>query len=251
MNHRRLPLQPTPLSATPTVADRSMWQTELNTLLLREKAHTRQGDALAAARRQLPMVSVPANATVAGSAGVVPILDVFEGRRMLIAYFHMWYDGKPWSGQCEGCTLCASQMQRPEYLHSRDITLAILCEGSYSESRPYADFLGYTTPWYSARESTDLVAGRGFGFHACYLRDDEDNVFETYWTTDRGAETQLWSYGLMDLTVYGRQEVWETSPEGWPCLPDGQHPWRVDGRPTAQWAVTDAPADPTTGSYSP
>ncbi|MEO7372069.1 MAG: DUF899 family protein [Ilumatobacteraceae bacterium] len=228
----------------PPIVDRSAWQTELDSLLIREKTHTRQGDALAAARRRLPMVRVPADATVEGPDGAVRILDVFEGRRMLVAYYHMWHDGRPWPEQCEGCTFFASQVQRPEYLHSRDITLAIFSEGSYEESRPYADFLHYVTPWYSARKSTDLVAGRAFGFLVCYVRDDDGHVFETYWSTDRGAETQMWSYGIMDLTVFGRQERWEDSPSGWPRIPEGEHPWRTDGRPTAQWAVLDG-RDPT------
>ena len=49
----------------------------------------------------------------------------------------------------------------------------------------------------------------------CYLRDG-DRVFETYWTTRRGVEAMDYSYALMDLTVYGRQEPWEDSPPGWP-----------------------------------
>ncbi|WP_353650818.1 DUF899 family protein [Nakamurella sp. A5-74] len=245
MTSRRLPLEPVLARVLPPIADRGTWQSELDTLLIREKAHTREGDAIAAARRRLPMVAVPATTTVVGAAGEIPILDAFEGRRMLIAYFHMWHDGQPWPDQCEGCTFCASQMQRPEYLHSRDITLAIFSEGTYEESSPYAEFLGHITPWYSARESPELIAGRHFGFHACYLRDDDGGVYETYWTTGRGAETQLWSYGLMDLTAFGRQEPWEDSPDGWPRLPRGQHQWRTDGRPTAHWAVIDA------GSVSP
>jgi predicted dithiol-disulfide oxidoreductase (DUF899 family) len=235
---KRLPTEPVPATALPPVVERERWQRELDDLLVLEKAHTRQGDALAARRRRLPMVEVPADATVIGDNGPVPILAVFEGRRMLIAYYHMWHDGQPWSGQCVGCTFCASQIQRPEYLHSRDITLAVFAEGSYAESRPYADLLDYRTPWYSAKDSDALVAGRGFGFYACYVRDDDDRVFETYWTTDRGTERALWSYALMDLTVFGRQETWEDSPSGWPQLPAGQHPWRVDGRPTAQWPYT-------------
>jgi predicted dithiol-disulfide oxidoreductase (DUF899 family) len=239
MSPRSLPLQPVAVEALPAVVDRASWQAEIDSLRVREKAHTRQGDAIAAARRRMPMVEVPHDATVVGEAGEVGILEVFEGRRMLIAYYHMWHDGKGWADQCEGCTFCASQMQRPEYLHARDITLAIFSEGSYQESRPYADFLGYVTPWYSARASESLVANRGFGFHACYVRDDDGRVFETYWTTDRGAEVALWSYGLIDMTVFGRQERWEVSPAGWPRLPEGQHQWRIDGRPTAQWAITD------------
>ena len=45
------------------------------------------------------------------------------------------------------------------------------------------------------------------------------------------------SYGLLDRTVYGRQEVWEDSPDGWPQSFDtvgGQ--FSLGGRPTAQWS---------------
>jgi len=36
---------------TPEVVDRAAWQAEIDRLLVREKAHTREGDAIAAARR--------------------------------------------------------------------------------------------------------------------------------------------------------------------------------------------------------
>jgi predicted dithiol-disulfide oxidoreductase (DUF899 family) len=42
----------------PKVVDRSTFHAELDALRIREKAHTREGDAIAAARRQLPMVEV-------------------------------------------------------------------------------------------------------------------------------------------------------------------------------------------------
>ncbi len=76
-------------------------------------------------------------------------------------------------------------------------------------------------PWYSAEGSLDaLLIGRRIGkMHlVCYLRDG-DRVFETYWTTRRGVEAMDYSYGLLDLTVYGRQETWEDSPAGWPQSP--------------------------------
>lgn len=241
MSHLTLPRVAVPASALPQTTDRERWQEQLNVLLIREKAHTHEGDAIAAARRRLPMVEIPESTSVVGADGEVGILDVFEGRRMLVAYFHMWHDDKPWPEQCEGCTFCASQIQQPEYLQSRDITLAIFSQGTYEESGPYADFLQYATPWYSARNSPTLTYGRDFGFYACYVRDDEGRVFETYWTTGRGTETALWSYGLLDMTLFGRQEPWEDSPSDWPRISEGQHPWRIDGRPTAQWAVTDQP----------
>ena len=41
----------TPLPGRPPVVDLATWQTARDELLVREKAHTREGDALAAARR--------------------------------------------------------------------------------------------------------------------------------------------------------------------------------------------------------
>ena len=40
----------------PRVVDRNTFQAQLDALRMREKAHTREGDAIAAARRRLPMV---------------------------------------------------------------------------------------------------------------------------------------------------------------------------------------------------
>ena len=44
--------------AAPNIVDRSTFQAELDALRVREKAHSREGDAIAAARRRLPMVEV-------------------------------------------------------------------------------------------------------------------------------------------------------------------------------------------------
>jgi hypothetical protein len=45
------------------------------------------------------------------------------------------------------------------------------------------------------------------------------------------------SYGILDMTVYGRQEIWEDSPTGWPQPYETRgEQFRKDGRPTAQWA---------------
>ena len=225
-------------AARPPVVDRATWQAELDTLRVREKAHTRAGDAIAAARRRLPMVEVDPATTLIGAHGPVPLLHVFEGRRQLIVYFHMWHTGQPAEGQCEGCTFSTTHINELSYLHSRDVSYATFCEGSYEESSRYRDFMGWTVPWYSVpQESVDqLIADRHFGILVSYLRDG-DRVFETYWTTGRGNELMAPSYGLLDLTAYGRQEFWEDSPEGWPQRWDSQgSQFRLADRPTAQWS---------------
>jgi predicted dithiol-disulfide oxidoreductase (DUF899 family) len=40
-----------------------------------------------------------------GPQGPVTLLSVFEGRRLLIVYYHMWHTDQPVEGQCEGCTI--------------------------------------------------------------------------------------------------------------------------------------------------
>ena len=224
----------------PTAVDRDTFQAQLDSLRIREKAHTRDGDAIAATRRRLPMVEVDAELTLTGPDGPVTLLDAFQGRRQLIAYFFMWQNGHPAAEQCEGCTWVTTQVAELSYLHSRDITFAVLCQGSYGESVSYRDFMDWDMPWYSAEASLDeLLVGRRVGlFHlVCYLRDG-DRVFETYWTTGRGVEAMDNNYALMDLTVYGRQEGWEDSPPGWPQKP--QIDLRADGRPIAQWPRVEA-----------
>jgi predicted dithiol-disulfide oxidoreductase (DUF899 family) len=127
------------------------------------------------------------------------------------------------------------------FLHSRDVTYATLCQGPYEESVRYRDFMGWDQPWYSVQDSAEaLLAGRRVNmfYLVCYLRHGEQ-VFETYWTTGRGAEVMDYSNALLDRTVYGRQEMWEDSPAGWPKRwgpsTANPHAYRSNGRPISQW----------------
>jgi predicted dithiol-disulfide oxidoreductase (DUF899 family) len=56
----------------PKIVDRSTFQAELEALRVREKAHTREGDAIAAVRRRLPMVAVDGATPLIGERGAVP-----------------------------------------------------------------------------------------------------------------------------------------------------------------------------------
>ena len=103
-------------AGAPALVDRATWQAELEALRLREKAHTREGSAIAAARRRLPMVEVDARIQLVGSHGPLTLLDTFERlRRQLVAYYFMWHAGRPAASQCEGCTLYTSQVQELSY----------------------------------------------------------------------------------------------------------------------------------------
>ncbi len=223
----------------PPVVDLATWQTARDELLVREKAHTRAGDALAAARRRLPMVELDGTVEVVGADGPVPFLDLFQGRDELVIYQHMWYDGAPYQGQCEGCTTTAWHLQDASYLNARGVSLAIVTTGPWSEVATYVEFMGYPQPWYSVRDVAAPIGGQ-MGHLICFLRDD-DRVFLTYSTTGRGNEQVNASMGLLDLTPYGRGEEWEDNPAGWPqgLYPSGS--WRTDADGHAVWGDTSRP----------
>jgi predicted dithiol-disulfide oxidoreductase (DUF899 family) len=223
--------------ALPEIVDRATFQAAIDALRVREKAHTREGDAIAAARRRLPMVELDPAITLVGPQGPLTLLEAFEGRRMLIAYYFMWQAGKPAPQQCEGCTWVTSQVRELSYVHGRDVSFAVFCKGPYEESARYRGFMGWELPWYSAQGDSlqQLLIGRPLRmmYLVCYLRQDS-RAFETYWTTQRGVEAMDNNYRLLDLTVHGRQETWEDSPAGWP---QGRivDTLRADGRPRPQW----------------
>jgi predicted dithiol-disulfide oxidoreductase (DUF899 family) len=219
------------MTATPEIVDRETWLRECAELLVREKAHTRAGDAIAAARRRLPMTEVNARVELVGSHGPTPILDMFEGRDQLLVFKHMWHVGKPFEDQCQGCTATVWNFQDATYLEARGVTFAVWCHGPYEEFAPYREFMGYPTPWYSLW-GVDCL-GICDGAITCYLRVG-DRVFQTYETDGRGVEVMMPALQLLGLTVYGRQEEWEDSPADWPQ--DGTQSWfRRGGRPIPQW----------------
>jgi predicted dithiol-disulfide oxidoreductase (DUF899 family) len=232
-----------PLPGRPAVVDLDTWQTARDELLLREKAHTREGDALAAARRRLPMVEFDGTVKVVGADGAVPFLDLFRNRAELVVYKHMWHDGAPHQGQCEGCTTTAWHLKDAVYLNARGVSFAILTSGRWDEVAPYVAFMGYTQPWYSVRDAAAPV-GDSMGSLTSFLRDG-DRVFLSYSTTGRGNEVVNASMGLLDMTPYGRGESWEDNPSGWPegsgaCWSwrsdaDGNFTWGPTSRPVPQW----------------
>ncbi len=181
----------TELPGAPPVVDLATWQAARDELLVREKAHTRQGDALAAARRRLPMVEV---------------------------------------------------------------------EGT-------VEVVGRSRSWTSSRAAGSSSSTSTCGHLACFLRDG-GRVFLTYSTTGRGIESANGSFGLLDLTPYGRGEAWEDIPEGRPVLgsvregypgeggqacwywrtdADGTASWGEAGRPTPQWTRPGVTPEKTLG----
>ncbi|MFD4960305.1 DUF899 domain-containing protein [Microbacterium sp. NPDC058389] len=212
-------MQSTTRNALPPVVDAEAWRRELAELRVREKAATRELDAIAAQRRRLPMVELP-DYTLAGKDGPVRLADVFEGRTQLIVYSHMWFEGKQW--QCPGCTGFTSQFDRLEFLEPYDARFVIVTQGPIDEALAYKARTGNRMEWYSTADSpfgADMDAPPDGGFAVNVFLRDGDTVYRTWHTNGRGTEQLSYEFGLIDLLPYGRREDWQDSPQGWPTTP--------------------------------
>ena len=169
----------TALPGHPPVVDLATWQTARDKLLVREKAHTHEGDALAAARRRLPMVELDGTVEVVGPDGPVHFLDLFQGRDQLVVYHSMWYDGAPHQGQCEGCTFNVWHLKDAVYLNARGVSFAVLTSGRWDEVAP-----SRPSSWVTPSPGTQCAMWRRpswqkKGHIISFLRDG-DRVFRTY-----------------------------------------------------------------------
>ena len=230
----------------PEVAPRDVWLQARTSLLEREKALTRERDALNAARRRLPMVEVTTDYRFDGPDGEVSLLDLFEGRLQLIVQ-HVMY-GPDWELPCRSCSAAVDEIARGHLngLHARTTTFALVSRAPYPKLEAFRQRMGWQMPWYSSGSgpfnydfhvtldervatlqynyrTAEQHEEAGTGYYvsgdqpielpgiSCFLRVNE-RVFHTYSTYARGAEIGS-SNDLLDLTVLGRQEPWE-EPEG-------------------------------------
>jgi predicted dithiol-disulfide oxidoreductase (DUF899 family) len=206
---------------SPPIVSPQEWETARQELLVKEKEVVRARDALAAERRRMPWMAVEKAYAFDGPNGPATLLDLFEGRRQLVIYrffFEPGVAGWPESG-CTGCSMMADQVAHLAHLHARDTTYARVSRAPQADIARLKSRMGWSAPWYTITDSFDADFGvdEWHGTNV-FLRDD-DRVFRTYYTHDRGDEAlgSTWSY--LDLTALGRQEQWEDSPEGYPQTP--------------------------------
>ena len=201
------------------MVDEQVWQRELEALRAREKAATRELDAIAAQRRRLPMVAMP-DYILEGENGPVCLADIFDGTSQLIVYNHMWFPDEDW--QCPGCTGFTSQFTRLEFLDSYDARFVIVTQGPIDGALAYKRRVGNQMTWFSTANSSfgaDVGAPPSDGFGVNVFLREGKQVYRTWHTNGRGTEQLSHSFALIDLLPYGRQEGWQDSPDGWPQSP--------------------------------
>jgi predicted dithiol-disulfide oxidoreductase (DUF899 family) len=204
----------------PKIVDAAEWQKARDALLVKEKAATRERDALAAERRRLPMVRIEKDYVFAGEGGKMKLLDLFEGRRQLLLYHFMFappVPGWPDAG-CVGCSMVTDQFGHLAHFHARDTSFCLVSVAPLKKIQKYKKRMGWNYPWVSS-EGSDFnkdfgkttEKGENYGL-SVFIHDDE-HVYRTYHTDGRGVEgLNIWTF--FDLTPLGRLEEWEDSPNG-------------------------------------
>jgi predicted dithiol-disulfide oxidoreductase (DUF899 family) len=237
----------------PEVVSHEDWVAARTALLAQEKELTRARDALAAARRRLPMVLVEKDYRFDAPDGEVGLIDLFEGRHQLIVG-HFMFDPS-WEDGCPSCSAGAEEMSAGhlDHLHTRDTTFAYVSRAPFAQIEGYRQRRGWNVPWYSSHGSDfnydfhvtldpsvapveynfrDPATHREHGMdvelvgefpgRSSFLRDGE-RVFHTYSVYARGLETIGGSYYLLEETALGRQEDWE-EPQGRAASVRGNQP---------------------------
>jgi len=212
------------------VVSEKEWLVARKDLLRREKEFTRERDALSAARRKLPMVSVDKNYVFDGPNGKQTLSDLFDGRSQLIVYHFML--GPGWEEGCKSCSYLADHFDGANWhLPHRDVTLVVISRAPLPEIEAYKKRMGWRFKWVSSH-SNDF----NFDYHVSFTKEDEKkneayynyqkgeffndelpglsvfykdekgDVFHTYSTYSRGLDIIVGTYNFLDLVPKGRDE---------------------------------------------
>lgn len=223
----------------PRIVSRDEWLAARKALLAREKAHTREGDALSVDRRRLPMVKVETPYVFDTPDGRRSLADLFQDRSQLIVYHFMM--GPGW---VEGCPSCSFLMDHLDgvlpHLANRDVTLVAVSRAPLAEIDAFKRRMGWQFPWVSSYGTAfnrdfhvsftkdEVASGKmhynyaeqlfpseeGPGF-SVFVKNAQGGIFHTYSTYGRGGESVLGTYHLLDLVPKGRDEDGLPFPMAW------------------------------------
>jgi predicted dithiol-disulfide oxidoreductase (DUF899 family) len=214
----------------PTIVPREEWLIARKNLLAKEKRLTRERDALAVERRQLPWVKVDKNYVFDSPDGNKTLADLFDGKSQLIVYHFMF--GPEWN---EGCPSCSFNMDHTDgalvHLAQRDVAFAAVSRAPMSKIEPFKKRLGWRFRWvssygtdfnYDYRASftpEELAQGKvDYNFDrvdfpsaeapgiSVFYKDSSGSIFYTYSAYARGTETTVNTYNYLDFVPKGRDE---------------------------------------------
>ncbi len=145
---------------------RDEWLTARKELLIKEKAFTRERDALSAARRRLPMVKVDKQYVFDAPGGQQTMADLFGGRSQRIVYHFMM--GPGWSEGCPSCSLLSDHIDASVvHLAQRDVTLVAASRAALPQIESFKRRMGWRFTWVSSH-------GNDFNrdYHVSFTREE-------------------------------------------------------------------------------
>ncbi|MEX5272764.1 DUF899 family protein [Kocuria sp. CPCC 205235] len=213
--------------AAPPVVGRDAFDAALAQQVAREKEVTRHNDRVSAERRRLPMVEVE-NYTFEGPGGPVKLTDLFGEHYLLLVQNVMF--SPDWEAGCPSCTWAVDNLPaNMGRLTENGIAFALISQAPIDKLEAWREKNGWPHLWVSSHDTSyhydwgwtrtndQGEEGQLPGYSYYLLKDSVPYL--TYMTTARGTEAILPTAHIMDRTIYGRQQDWEDSPEGWPQYP--------------------------------
>jgi predicted dithiol-disulfide oxidoreductase (DUF899 family) len=128
---------------------RDEWLAARLKLLQAEKDLTRQSDALAERRQELPWVRVDKDYRFDTEQGSASLADLFRGRSQLLVYHFMF--GPDYKAGCPSCSMIADGFNGfAVHLAHHDVMLWAVSRAPLAKLQTYKRRLGWNFPWASS-----------------------------------------------------------------------------------------------------
>lgn len=132
-----------------TIVSRADWLKARIALLKKEKELTRQCDALALARRELPWVRVDKSYRFDTEKGGATLADLFGGRSQLLVYHFMF--GPDYTAGCPSCSAIADGFNGFfVHLENHDVAFTAVSRAPLAKLLEYRQRMGWKFPWASS-----------------------------------------------------------------------------------------------------
>ncbi|MBV8792516.1 MAG: DUF899 domain-containing protein [Pseudolabrys sp.] len=199
-------------------------------LLEREKALTRERDAVAAERRALPWIKVEKNYVFDSATGKVSLSDLFENRSQLMIYHFMY--SPDWEAGCSGCSFLSDHVDSArQHFEHNDLSFAAVSRTPVEKIEAYKKRMGWKFQWVSSLHNDfnydfhvsftkqQLEAGPvDYNFRkqkmtmedmhgeSMFFKDKDGTIYHTYSSFERAGEDIAATYRFLDLAPLGRNE---------------------------------------------
>ena len=212
------------------VVSHDEWVEARQRFLVREKAFTRERDALSRERRELPWEKVGKKYVFDGPVGKESLADLFAGKGQLIVYHFMF--GVDWPEGCPACSFWADNFNGiVAHLRQRDTTMIAISRAALPKLEAFKNRMAWTFKWVS---SGDNGFNRDYGVAftpgevkskealynytmqnpivteregvSVFFKDPAGNLFHTYSAYARGIDLVNTAYNYLDLLPKGRDE---------------------------------------------